>query len=284
MLVLLTASAGQDTDATHNPLPWAVPVLVCCILGLLAANMIDFALFEPSVLTCFWTMVACMVATRLMHTRSTCQQTPTPSPIRRSMTGVVVGVLLLCVTVVYMPLLICTTQIFKANQAWAQGETPQAHQRLDQAARLDWLSDIAFYQNGRMFLNEYKQSPDKQSGLLVKAKTCFEKAIHRNPGAYKNYEKLTDVCLLIDPNTAVEPAKQAIKRHPGNARLRVKLAMLYDQLGQPDLAMEAYQAALDIEDSFQKQFKLMYPNEPLIHRLAPEYLNKATERVGPGRL
>jgi tetratricopeptide (TPR) repeat protein len=130
-----------------------------------------------------------------------------------------------------------------------------------------------------MFLNEYKQSPNKQNHLLDKAKLCFEKAIHRNPGAYKNYEKLTDVCWLIDPNTAMEPAKQAVKRYPGHARLRVKLAMLYDQLGQPDLAVEAYQAALDIEDSFQKQFKIMYPDEPQIHRLTPEYLDKAAERV-----
>ncbi len=284
MLVLLTASAGQEADARHTPLPWTVPVLAWCILSLLAANMLDFALFEPSVLTCFWTMVACVVACQLIHTRSTSQHKCTPSPIRWPMTGVILGVLLLCVAVVYIPLLISTSKIFKANQAWAQGKTPQAHQLLDQAARLDWLSDTAFYQNGRMFLNEYKQSPDKEPGLLVKAKACFEKAIHRNPDAYKNYEKLTDVCTLMDPNTAVKPAKQAVRRYPGNARLQVKLAMLHDQLGQPDLALEAYQAALDIEDSFQEQFKLMYPEEPLIHRLAPEYLNKATDRVGPGRI
>ncbi len=283
MLVLLSASAGQETDAKHNALPWAAPVLACCILALLAANMLDFALFEPSVLTCFWTLVACVVASQLMPTRTTCQQAPPPSPTRWSMTGMIVGVLLLCVTVGYMPLLLSTTKIYRANQAWAQNKTPQAHQLLDQAARLDWLSDAAFYQNGRMFLNEYRQSSHKDDGLLLKAKACFEKAIHRNPGAYRNYEKLTDVCSLTDPNTAVKPAQQAIELYPGNARLQVKLAMLYDQLGQLDLAKAAYQAALDIEESFQRQFKLMYPDEPQIHRLAPEYLNKAVERVGQGR-
>ena len=42
----------------------------------------------------------------------------------------------------------------------------------------------------------------------------------------------------------------------------------------------AYKTALDIEDQFQQQFKIMYPDKPMIHRLDKAYLDKAMERVG----
>jgi O-antigen ligase len=280
MLVLLSTSTGKDTESSHCTLHWAVPVLVCCILGILAANMIDFALFEPGVLSSFWVMIACTVATYNVYGLADPQPWPAPSQNRKAVTGMIAATLLVGMAVGYIPVLISTFSIYRANQAWTLNRMDQAHQALDQGARLDWLSDTAYYQNGRMYLDEYEQSSGKSRGVLDKARTCFEKAIQRNPASYRNYERLTDVCVLIDPNTAIQAAQQAVQRYPGCARLRVKLATVYDRLGQTDQALEAYQAALDIEDQFQQQFKTMYPDNPVIHRLDREYLDKAMERVG----
>lgn len=274
MLVLLNTSTGHETDSTHCALHWAVPVLICGVLGVLCANLIDFALFEPGVLTCFWAMIACLVATHRVYGLPAHQSKPTSSPIRWPLTGAIVAILAICGAVGYGPILMSTVNIQAANQAWADNNAVEAHQALELAARADWLSDTAYYQDGRMYLHEYEQATDKQA-TLDKARICFERAIQRNTRSYRNYEKLTDVCTLIDPNTAIAPAKQAVNRYPGNARLKVKLAMLYDQLGQQDQALEAFQAALDIEDQFQKQFKTMYPEEPLIHRLEKPYLDAA---------
>ncbi|MCP4365683.1 MAG: tetratricopeptide repeat protein [Planctomycetes bacterium] len=126
-----------------------------------------------------------------------------------------------------------------------------------------------------MYIQAYDQSSDKPETSLHRAKTCLEQAIERNPGSYRNFEKLTDVCTLIDPNTAVKPAQRAIRLYPGNARLRVKLGMLHERLGHTDRAREALRAALDIEDQFQGQFKTMYPDEPVIHRLKEAYFDAA---------
>ena len=282
MLVLLNTSAGDETDAVHCTLHRAVPILICGIVGVLSANLIDFALFEPGVLTCFWVMIACTVATHRVYGHPARQPEPMSSPMRWPITAAIVAVLVICGTVGYAPILISTASIRTASQAWADNKGAQAHQALDLAARVDWLSDTAYYQNGRMYLQEYEQSAERQASLN-KAKACFERAIQRNPGSYRNYERLADVCTLIDPNTAIVPAKQAVNRYPGNARLKVKLAMLHDQLGQRDQALEAYKAALDIEDQFQNQFKTMYPDEPVIHRLEKPYLDAALaalERLG----
>ncbi len=286
MLILTNSSAGQGTDADHCTLHWAAPVLGCGVCGVLIANLIDFALFEPGVLTCFWVMIACLVGTYHVYARPSHRPEPAPLPMRRRMTGAIVVVLLICATVAYGPILASTASIHTANQAWAKHHTDQAHQALNQAARQDWLSDTALYQNGRMYLQAHDPSSDRSEARLHRARACFEQAILRNPGAYRNHEKLADVCTLVDPNTAVEPAQQASRLYPGNARLLVKLAMLYDQLGQTDLALEAFQAALDIEDQFQNQFRIMYPDEPVIHRLGRAYLDAALaglERLGEGR-
>ena len=278
MLILLSTSLGLETESTRCALHWSVPVLACGVLGVLIANLIDFALFEPGVLTCFWVLIACLVGTHQMYARPEGQTPRAPSAPRWPMIGVVVAIWVACATVGYGPVLISTINLGTAGQAWADNDTDQAHRALDLAARLDWLSDTAYYQNGRMYLQEYEQSSDQQT-TLHRARTCFERAMRRNPRSYRNYERLADACTLMDPNTAVKPAAQAVERYPGNARLRVKLGLLYDQLGQTDQALGAFQAALDIEDQFQDQFKTMYPEEPVIHRLPHEYLDKAVERL-----
>ena len=279
MVVLLLASAGDNTKSGFSLLHWTVPVLACCILGLWAANMIDFALFEPGVLASFWTLVACLVSTHHIYAHATPPPVQRPIALRRYLTGTIVAILLGCGAVGYVPVLAGTSNIRRANQAWADNDTAQAHQALDRAAHLDWLSDTALYQNAGFCLHEYKQSPKADAALLEKARACLNKAIRRNPGAYRNYERLADVCAFMDPNTAVAPAEQAVGHYPGSARLRVKLARIYDQLGQRDQALEAYRTALDIEDQFQKQFKAMYPEEPLIHRLEKAYLDTALEAL-----
>lgn len=276
LLVLLNASTGQDTESQHCAVHWIVPIMIWAVIAVLCANLIDFALFEPGVLTCFWAIVACLMATYRLYENQDERVEAVPTPTRWPKTWAIVAILMICGLVGYGPVLISTIQIGAASQAWASNDPVRAHETLDRASGVDWLSDTACYQNGRMYLSDYEKSPEKRTELLHRAKACFELAIRRNGETYRNHERLADACTGLDPNTALAPALRAVELYPGNARLRVKLGQLYEQLGRQDQAGEAFRAALDIEEAFQQQFKIMYPDKPLIHRLEKAYMDAAT--------
>jgi hypothetical protein len=61
--------------------------------------------------------------------------------------------------------------------------------------------------------------------------------------------------------------------------LHFELAKIAEELGKTGLAYQKYKQAIEIEDSFRSQFKMMYPNREIVSRLGEEKYQFATERI-----
>ncbi|GAH17552.1 unnamed protein product, partial [marine sediment metagenome] len=210
----------------------------------------------------------------------------------------------LVITLVYfnyalIPVSESTAKIRQANQAISDGRFEQAHKLLDIAAEDDLLSPTALSLNGRLYLHHFQVTPRAPLGdalrrnrdLLLQAEKCLRAAIERNSAAFKNYERLTEVYLLLAEistqqekidwlNEAFEIASLAVEHYPGCARLRVELAKIAERLGKTGIAASQYEQAIDIEDSYRDQFRQMYPErEKIVSRVGEEKYQFAKQRL-----
>ncbi|MHC4646570.1 MAG: O-antigen ligase family protein [Planctomycetota bacterium] len=265
-------------------------ILLCAIIGLLAHNLIDFAIFEPGVYTAFWVIAACMIASDLTR-----QARPRilPTPPRFAEVLVTLAALLSVwayFSFALIPAVRTTAAIEQARQAFFYGSFEQAHELLDRAADDDPLEPAALEMNGRLYLQQYKEMRETELGLLEKAAACFLAAIERNEADFKNFELLTEAYLLhaerSNPqekaawlNKAFESATAAAELYGGCGRLRVELGRIAEQLDKTELAGHQYEEAVRIEDSYRRQFRLMYPGRPIFSRLGEEKYEFAKERM-----
>ncbi len=287
--------------------------LFCAIIGVLLHNLIDFAIFEPGVLTSFWAILACLIAIDY-------QQKSRPSYILQPtfIAKILVAAAGLIVILIYLsyvltPVVKSSTKIQQAQHAASIGHFEQAHRLLNQAAEDDSLSPLALALNGRLYMQRYEYSlrsmpygktnsdashlGDKD--MLLEAQKCLERAIQRNDADFKNYERLSDVYLLLAENStdfgelsraeqektrwlkqAHNQISQAIKLYPGCSRVHFKLAKIAELTGEKSLALEHYREAVEIEDSYRQQFKIMYPEKKeIVSRLSEDKYQFATERM-----
>jgi hypothetical protein len=279
---LLTAngisSKTPDTNIT-------AAALFCACLGVILHNLIDFAIFEPGVLTTFWVVMAALIAVDF-HQRSRRQFVLKPTPFARVM--VVAGGLI--ITWAYFNYALIPVAKATAKTQRAIRDIGYAHELLAGAAEDDRLDPTALNLNGRLYLQRYNEMPNAQPALLKKAEVCFLAAIERSRADFKNFERLAKVyTLLAETSTqqgktdwlhkAFDSAGRAVQLYPGSARLRVVLAKIAEKLGQTDVAIEQYEKAVDIEDSFRVQFRLMYPGWEMFSRLGEEKYKNTKQRI-----
>jgi len=302
---LLAAAGERLAKRSHSSI--AAAALFCAVLGVGFHNLIDFAIFEPGVLTVFWAIIACLIAI--------CSQTNPrpqivllwspyglqPAPFVK-MLIVAAGVVITCVYFNYalIPAAKATAKIQQANQAISVGRFEQAHKLLDYAAEDDLLSSTALSLNGRLYLHHFELIPRAPLGdalrrnrdLLVQAEKCLRAAIERNSAAFKNYERLTEAYLLLaevsTQQEKIDWLKKAFDnasftveyRYPGCARLRIELAKIAERLGRNDTATSQYEKAIDIENKYRDQFREMYPErEKIVSRLGEEKYQFAKQRL-----
>ena len=147
-------------------------------------------------------------------------------------------------------------------------------------AESDNLDPTALRLNGRMYLQHYHGTGNKQTELLTKAEECFRQAIERNKADYKNYEKLSTVYeLLGQTQKAYDSCLKATQLYPGSGRLRFKLAEIAERLGKTDTAVEQYKKAIEIEDKYRRQFQIIYPEREIISRLGEEKYQFAIKQM-----
>ena len=126
--------------------------------------------------------------------------------------------------------------------------------------------------------------------MLAGAEASLLGAISRDSADFKNFEKLTvvyDNFAKLTPHKkdhwlekAYNSAKEAVKRYPGSGRLRIKLAKIAEQLGKTDVAIKHYEEAIDIENKYRDQFKIMYPErQEIVSRLGEEKYQSAKQRI-----
>ena len=263
----------------------------CAVLGVALHNLIDFAIFEPGVLTTFWAMVACIIAID-SHTNSRPPLVLKPKPfVKILIVAAALVTSLVYLSYVFVPVAASTFRIRQANMAMSSGQFEYAHELLEKAANDDVLSSSALSLDGRLYLHHYEMTRDKNRDLLLRAETCLKSAIGRNDAAFKNFERLTDVYRQLEETStqqektdwldkAFETASQAVERYPGCGRLHFKQAQIADKMGNAEIAIEQYRKAITIEDEYRAQFRQMYPErEDVVSRIDKKKYLDAKERV-----
>jgi len=287
---LLTAplhTTRNPQPATRNPNIAAA--LFCAVLGVTLHNLIDFAIFEPGVLTTFWAIIACLIAMGF-HAKSRTQVVLKPAPFVKAITAAAALVLVWAYfNYALIPVAKSTAGIQRAHRAISAGQFQQAHNLLNTAAEDDCLSPAALSLNGRLYLHHFELTQSRNRVLLAGAEDGLLEAISRNSADFKNFEKLTvvyDNFAKLTPQEkddwlekAYNSAEEAVKRYPGSGRLRIELAKIAEQLGKTDVAIKQYEKAIEIEDAYRNQFRLMYPGRDVFSRLGEEKYQAAKQRI-----
>jgi len=280
---LLTSNGKKQTRNTQYTIrntSIITAALFCAVLGVMLHNLIDFAIFEPPVLTIFCATIAALIATQINQ-----KQQPSiilkPAPFAK----VIVLIITAAISWAYLkycliPVAASTTKIQQAHSDISMGFFEQACNLLADAADDDKLSPTALYLNGRLYLQNYYDTGQKQSNLLKKAELCFLGATARDSADFKSYEKLSTVYdLLGQTKEAYDWELRAVQCYPGSAEIQFELAQIAEKLNKTDAAITHYKNAIDIEDSFRRQFKTMYPNRKIVSRLDEDKHNNAKQRV-----
>jgi tetratricopeptide (TPR) repeat protein len=188
-----------------------------------------------------------------------------------------------------IPVARSAAKIQQASRVISEGEFEVAHNLLADAANEDFLSAAASSVNGRLYLHHFQVDGGKDLDLLSGAKKGLLEAISRNVADFKNFEKLTEVYndfAELAPQKkgdwlekAYESAEEAVKRYPNGGHLRIELAEIAEKLGKTDVAIEQYKEAIDIEESYRRQFRQMYPGRAIFSRLGEDKYNFAIERI-----
>ncbi len=280
--LLLSAPLSKKSKVENRKSKILIAILWCVILGVLLNNLIDYAIFEPGVYTAFWVIIACMIATSSSLVPRPSSLVYCPAPFVKVI-SITAGILILIVFFHYawLPVFKSTTKIQQAHKALSIGQFQQAHTFFAKASEYDKLDPTALNLNGRLYLQQYSETGQKQTGLLKNAEVCFKQAIARNKADFKNYEKLSNVYeLLGQTQEAYNWCLKATQLYPGSDRLHFKLAQIAEQLGETNTAIEQYNQAIDIEKKYRQQFKMMYPErKEIVSRLGEDNYQFAIKRV-----
>ncbi len=281
---LLTANEKEQT--AHNT--GTAAALLCAVLAVLLHNLIDFAIFEPPVLTVFWAIIACLIAANWRQNFNR-QLTLSPSPLAKVIAAALALIIIAAFSrFAFWPVYKSTTAISKAYLALSYGRPRQAQNLLNLAD--DPLDPTAPALSGKLYLQNYSETQNARPALLEKAEACFLTAVARDRADFENYENLSDVYKLLANtakkqnkthwlNSALDSIESAVECYPGNARLRIKMAEIAEQLGKNNIAIAQYQKAIEIEDAYRRQFKTLYPQREIFSRLGEESYNRAKQKI-----
>ena len=189
----------------------------------------------------------------------------------------------------FLPVVRVTTKMNLADRAARSGQFVSANKLLAEAADIDLLNYIPPSLNGRIYLYRYHHSGSRDSSLLLAAEKSLLEATARNAADFKNFERLTEVYnLLAEPKSskerlwlekAFDSAKTAVQLYPGCGRLRIQMAKIAEALGETDIAITSYKKAIEIEDSYRGQFRLMYPGKEIFSRLGEDVYRDAKQKI-----
>jgi len=286
----LLATAGRAATVA-NTTTITTTALMVGLAGVLIHNLVDFAIFEPGILTAFWAALACLVA--LNHLGDTSRQYTIQTITNKKRIAVVATAAVLVLAYfnyAYLPVAASTAKIQKAYRFACAGLFNQAHNLLEAAAEDDRWSPIAPALNGRLYLRRYEQAGSDGCELLLKARDCFLEAVRRNDADFKNFECLADIYRNLAQkcpssersdflHKAFENASKAVQLYPGCGRLHFKLAQIAEQLGRFEFALQQYERAVEIEKSYRLQFRRMYPGDEVVSRLGQENFESAQGKI-----
>jgi len=280
LLIASPVDHGSGPGADFNSLT-ASAILGCAVLAVLLHNLVDFALFEPGVWMAFWVVIACLVALHVQRRDGLRVTLPVGRMRKPLVLGVATALLGGYCFFVWRPACITALAIHQAQRATATGDYAAAHACLEVATAADPLSPVAANFNGRLYLQQYDHTREKRPVLLEEAVRCFSQATERNPANYKGYENLATVyARLGQPQKAYDWYLRAAGLYPGREWLWFELAQTAEKLGRAGLALCHYAKAVEIEKSYQDQFRQMYPDrEKIVSRLGDREYQHAQKRI-----
>jgi tetratricopeptide (TPR) repeat protein len=178
----------------------------------------------------------------------------------------------------------------KAGNDYEYGFLDNVQVLLKRAAQKDPLSPNPLLASGNLYLQYLDYYGPRQKEILIFAEKVYINAAKRNPADFRPYEKLAMVYNLLaertsgktkecNLNKSLDSARRTVELYPGLARLRLDLAEAAERLGRYDLALEEYKKAVEIEDAYREQFKIMYPTHELFSRLGQEQYEYAQKRI-----
>ncbi len=248
--------------------------IFCGIIAMLAHNLIDFAIFEPGVMSMLFLAGAVFVSI----TKDRLNRFGWRIRIDRSDAIVVSTLATAAFAVVlllgYIPVVCSTLRLEKAF--W--GKRLKVHQLVEAASCDPFGCKIEPF-IAKVLWSEY--DPQQNSDNLVLAEKYFSMAIKKNPANFKNYKNLGRLRRDMADNTetyrrktlltgAEDAYRMAIARYPADAELHLELGKVMFQQDKPQEANEEFAAALKIERKFRERFKRMYPDQEVVSRIDPK--------------
>ncbi len=264
--------------------------LLCGCVGLIVHNLIDFAIFEPGIYTLLWITIACLIAS--LHQQSNKK----PFNIRLHISIKLLILLLLVIpgwafyNYAFIPVYRVTNSLTTAYNNITKGFWDQGQIDIKSAIEHDRFDPSTALTSGKMYLDNIEYYGPKQYEMLLIAKKNILESVKRNPEDFKAYEKLTEAYKQLAErssgstrkkwlNEALSSARRAVEYYPGSARLHINLAETAEKLNKNDIELRSYQKAVEIEDAYRKQFKIMYPDMELFSRLGCDKYKAAKERI-----
>lgn len=280
--VTLWMSTRNQSQITNHKINSAA--LICGMLAVLAHNLIDFAIFEPGIMTATWACVAILYSGRQKQ-----------SDRKLSKAGkyliAMAAVLLIAAIIRYslFPTAAVSIKMEQANTLASRGHFDDAQSLLLRASDDDALNPSASSAAGKMLIYLFNLDPVNNGEILPRAEKLFTTAISRDKADFKNYENLAGVYETLAQITsekrffwfekAFTTFKQAADRYPASGELRMGLAQSAEQIGENDCAIENYKKAIETEDAYTEQFKIMYPGKDVFSRLGKIKYQQAKEKL-----
>jgi hypothetical protein len=272
-ILLRVASVGNSSRGFDNRR--LMMALASGMIAVLVHNLIDFAIFEPGTWSVFWLFIAILIA-QIHNSAGPTDNVIGFDPPRR--TGALAGLIL--IGIVY--LMVVLLPPIRAEHLFMQavGDDVRRVELIESAIAADSLSFKTAYQAGGMFCQAYQQQGIvKDKRFLEKAAEWAHIAAQRNPANFKPWRLLGRINVLFAEQAeggqkeqylqnAFGDLQQAIVCYPGSGKLHYNLANVAEQLGRNDDALAHYSRAVQIEDAYRAQFRVMYPErETVISRL-----------------
>jgi len=257
----------------------------CGLVAVLIHNLIDFAIFEPGVLTCFWAMIACLGAANSASSGYRLFIFKPRFAVRTIAIAAAVAVAWVYCGYALVPTVKASAAVQKSLQ-----NPSRAVRLLPAAATDDRLNPAPLNFAGRFYLQHYNQIPGGQAVMLIQAAEYFNAATEREKADFKNYEKLMTVYELLAMHSTPDHTRQwlqnaydsgleAARRYPGKGTLQFELGKIAERLGNKKTARVHYEKAVRIEDSYRVQFRRMYPGREMFSRLGQSKYEAAKKRI-----
>jgi tetratricopeptide (TPR) repeat protein len=287
MLAFFLLQKASAQDIADNPSSRGLSLaMVCGLVAVLIHNLVDFAIFDPGNWSIFWLFAAILMAQRNNAKRQPEKTVQLDPPKRLGLFAGLTLVSIVVLTVVLLPPL-RAEMVFR--QAVASGT--RGFELTDKAIAADTFSAKTSLQAANLLTQVYQSRSMNDQAFLNRAAGFADIAISRNPADFKPWRLRAKISVIRSEQTegeakqaaleqAFDDLQQALARYPGSGKLHYLLANVAEQLGQNDIALCHYQTAVQIEDAYRAQFKVMYPDrETIISRLGETAYTEAKAKI-----